>query len=648
MPPPPLESDYLEANKPEKSGLGQTVKDFFRPKSPREQNLGARRKEKVSTSADRADPDPDLSRDHADMDPVSGHISRKEMDELTRMEREVEKERERIEKLEREEFERRKERASRDLKLLQGEKKMQVNMIEGEDREPRETRRSRPRQRSANSTDRAYSSAEEYGEACAPRSHKGEAHAIVVQPSRQHRERGDTTHHVTLEARMHGDDCDTTDEDTPVNLVRRVEKLEKSNISGTIDVPQLANVPYPSDRNVSSTFEANYRTLANVFRSFDGDKNFLRRTDEHILSYLRRVKRAIESTMIKMSDKQFISFVCRYLDKQSSDLMSESYGQIEGMSNGQFLDFLVTSVADCADQGEAYAKFWGYNPVEDPTVRNVSNMVTKLMQLMQKADYTMKEVIDKFIQMLPAEFVVKLREHKRVTPSIGLDVLLWELNKFDGQIKEYLAKNRARRPAVVGVRAVYDDSAGVDVEGLVDYTEHLDMNVVENVNFVPHQKFPLQKDDIPVNQFVAPRMQQRRYQQQYNGSQPYHGQQQRPVQQQQQQFGPQGQGQIPGYTQPQQRICEVCFVPGHTAQNCNKQIICCMCNSTAHTAPKCDVYVGLTATHDDCPHCLRMFFLRLKHTSQNCRLNRKSPFSIEKAVENPGETKGGQLNPKGE
>ena len=648
----PPDNDYLEVRgRPEKgkTGLGENIRSLFRSKSPKERELGARRKdiiEQKSLSVQHKDPQLQIERDramavalsekieqrHTDRENFS--VSRAEKEELDHLERELKRERERVEKekererkKERVGHEARKERIRAELENIRTGQDSHTKDREKKSKDPVKRsnqggEKSQTRGGSTYGSEYAYSSQDE-GPA-APRSRKDPVrHVVQEQRGGTRRERGDAVHHISLDAR-HRDSSDSSDgEFSPIELVKRVKTLETMSRVGKITVPALANVPYPSDELVGPLKTASYRTITQVYRAFDNHRKFFRQPNEHILVFLRRVKRGIEGNRVRLDDRQFLEFVCHYLDKETADLFHESFDDICDFDKFQFLDFLVTSVSDNAEEGENTFNFWAYEPSLDAAVKNVSTLVTKLSQLKAKVPkYTMEDVINKLMVLLPTEYMEEIKKHRVHKQAVALDVLLFELNKFEKQIAEFLMKGK-KKPGM-GVRAVYDvvEADGVVVDGVVDGMEHLNMNEnqAEYVNYVPFHKYPIDKNEMGTNQYISPPQQQQ--------------QQQRQHRQQQQHFSNHGNTQ--GYTaradMQKQPVCAVCFKYGHNAQTCNKTIYCCLCNGTDHIAPACMVYPGVAPTMDDCPLCLRMFSLRLKHTRENCRLNSKSQFSVDKML----------------
>ena len=652
--PDPPDTDYLEVRgRPEKgkNRLGENIRSMFRSKSPKERETGARRKVRNDQKSPSARKDPQIENDRAIALALSHQLEQrgadkeeqeaprrrgslgvtsKEREELEELERELQREREK--EKERIALEERKEQIRLELKNIRlgrkGEKERDSHAKERERKEIEPVKRYKqggkwPQDKRGldHGSEYGYSSQDERVESLRPRR---DPVRQVVQEQRggTRRERGDTIHHISLEDR-HNDSDSSDGEVPPIELVKRVKTLETNSHVGKISVPALADVPYPSDEYVGPCHTSSYRTISQYYRTFDNQRKFSRQPNEHILVFLRRVKRGIEGNKVFLDEGQFIEFICKYLDKETADLFHEQYEDIKNMDKVQFLDFVVTSVTDNTEEGEHTFKFWNFDPNLDSSVKNSATLVTKLSQLKAKIPkYTMEDIINKLMVILPTEYMEKIKKHRAHKHAIALDVLMFELNKFDKEITEFLMKGK-KKPGV-GVRAVHDVVGVVEVDdvgadGVVDGTEHLNMSgdSTEYVNLVPFNRYPVKKEDMGPNQYIAPpQQQQQRQQQQY----PNHRQ------------NVNAQGYTTKADAQKQPVCQVCFKYGHSAQTCNRAIYCCLCNGTDHISPACMVYPGCAPTYDDCPFCLRMFSLRLKHTKENCRLNSESQFSIEKML----------------
>ena len=650
----PPDPDYLEVRgRPEKgkNRLGENIRSMFRSKSPkeRERETGARRKDRRDRNSPSARKDPQIENDKAialalsqqleqrgvDKDEreaprVRGRfgVTSEEQKELDELERELEREKEK----ERIAHEERKKQIRLELKNLRlgrkGEIERDSHAKERERKEKEPVKRYKQgggkKPQDKHGAEYGYSSQDERVDSLRPRR---DPIRQVVQEQRggTRRERGDTIHHISLEDRHHESSDSSDGEVPPIELVKRVKTLETNSHVGKISVPALADVPYPSDEFVGPNNSSTYRTISQYYRTFDNQRKFSRQPNEHILVFLRRVKRGIEGNKIYLDEGQFIEFICHYLDKETADLFHEQYEDIKNMDKVQFLDFVVTSVSDNTEEGEHTYKFWSFDPNLDSSVKNSATLVTKLSQLKAKIPkYSMEDIINKLMVILPSEYMEKLKKHRAHKRAIALDVLMFELNKFDKEITEFLVKGK-KKPGI-GVRAVHDvvgvvEADDVVVDGVVDGAEHLNMSgdstEYSNVNLVPFNRYPIKKEDMGPNQYIAPpQQQQQRQQQQY----PNHRQ------------AANAQGNTMKADVQKQPVCPVCFKYGHTAQTCNRTIYCCLCNGTDHIAPACMVYPGVAPTYDDCQICLRMFSLRLKHTKENCRLNSESQFSIEKML----------------
>ena len=458
-------------------------------------------------------------------------------------------------------------------------------------------------------------------------SHKYHTNHDNLQGRKVHRERGNTVHHINLARRIRDSSSDTDSESEVVtnqDIMKKFKALEANSDSGKIHIPSLDMIPYPSDQCVGPDLTATNRNLTMFYKQYEMNRAFPRKAGEHIIRFLTRIKRAIEGGKFHMDSRQFVEFVLKFLDEQTSSLFNETYEIFCNFSKYDFLDYLVTSVMDFKEQGELNTNFWSYDPKYDPKVNNVITLVTKLSQLMSRTNFKISDMIDKLIVLLPSEFVSRIKKHKAKTDSVALDVVLYELHKHDTQITEFLVKNKVKKPTPVRtVRQDVSVAEVVDDDDIGDVTEGMGQmysNDQEHVHYVPYRNFPAKKEDLGPNQYIAPR------QQQQNRGQPSNGQYQNSA-------------------RYKQMTCSICFKNGHLAETCRMPMYCTLCNSTQHIAPTCNVYRGVAAVTDDCPSCLSLFSLRLKHSAENCRLNKDSPFSIPDDMLMPGVLSG---NKKGE
>ena len=569
-------------------------------------------------------------------------ISQSERDALRRDERDLmmmredmERKKRREREHERVEFERRRER-------VQKEKDSLKRGMQKEKRDRREDRISSEREKGSRkwhtrkekrqeptSRHKEYETYSSYNDdrSVSPRNR----HNVYSDTSQKvHRKRGDTVLAISINDRNCNVDSSSTDTDaelTVQDLAREIKSI-KADSAKTIHIPTLDLVPYPSDKYVGDNKTNNNRAMGGFYKQHESNRNFARKPNEDIIRYLNRVKRAIEGTKFNMDSRQFIDFTIRFLDEQSSNFFHETFEVFENFNKYQFLDYVVASVTDNKEKGEVNAAFWSYDPKYDSGVKNPMTLLTKLSQLMARTDFTISDLVDKIIVLLPSEFVAKIKKHRNSssTGTVALDVVLFELNKFEKEISEYLMKRKEKRQqtSVRSVRHVeVDDDVGADGDVVELDNEHAPNlnNEEDHVFYVPYRRLPERKEDLNPNQFLA---KQHSQQQQHNISSGVVGQKYPPVQK----YPPGNQ-----YRPPQKQIvCPICFKYGHSEGQCRMVKYCAMCNSTSHIAPQCDVYMGVAPVTDDCPSCLSLFSLRLKHSFEVCRLNENSPFSIAKTM----------------
>ena len=649
-----------------RSNLKQKLRGVFRSKSPKEKDVGTIPKNRIASDNDhyveipsRADQEHQirtdmnmamtLNRDLERSGPYSKAVTQQERDALEREERDLIRLRQDNEAKLRREREHERDEFDRKRQLIKQEKeKLQRGRTEvtSRDREERLDRdrdhkgkekrkvvkkgsQEQRRHRSdIDDNDDAYSTYSKSDRSVSPRNKRSNSVKQSRRKEKSYRARGDTVHAISLENRGQKTDSDSDSEGSHEysnsEIMKEVKKIKKN--SGKINIPSLDMVPYPSDSFIGKHHTNNTRAIAGFYKQYEHNRHFARKPNEHIIRYLTRVKRAIEGTKFKMDDRQFLEFCIHFLDTETSNLFHETFEVFENFDKYDFLDYLVTSVVDNKEKGEVNAAFWSYDPKYDSNAKNTITLVTKLSQLMARTNFTVNDMIDKLVVLLPVECVSKIKKHRDSgNQAVGLDVVLFELHKHDSDIRNFLLKNKEKhRPNTgSGVRAVRQvDVESVEVhEGDAEYdTEHVaHLNDEEHVHFVPYRKYPLKSEDVPQNQFVAPKQQQQHFQQQQqsNNNTRYPNNQ---------------------FRTSKQQVCGVCFRYGHSADTCRMTIYCALCNSTKHTAPTCDIYVGVAPVTDDCPSCLSLFSLRLKHTYENCRLNSNSPFSIAKMMVFPDTT----------